>query len=408
MARGNGQAGRGWRWWASGVVVVAGLAAGVAVLWVHAPALYASTPVEHGRAQAVALTRTGVLTAGAALLALAGVAANLAETRRANNQTRDRDRLTHERELAEQLADRYTAAVGHLGSATLDVRLGGIYALEQIAVDSENHHRTVVEVLSAFVREHTTPGRPGALHRQRDHPATDPPAGTGGSTSPELSPSTLNTRWSTNLGDDHPDHQNITTALADILAALGQHAVARPLLEDILARHRRLYGDSDIRTVISAANVADLLIDLGEHRVAHDLAVDALARMRELLGPDNPTTLASAINLARNLAGIGDLQAARSLAADTLIRLRRLLGPDHLLTLISASNLATYLARLLELDAARELAEDTLARRRRLLGPDHPDTLTSVGNLANLAQVLRAFGKNPEAVRLEEEVLRWS
>jgi hypothetical protein len=39
--------------------------------------------------------------------------------------------------------------------------------LEQIAADSETHHRTVVEVLSAFVREHTIPGRPGAARRNQ-------------------------------------------------------------------------------------------------------------------------------------------------------------------------------------------------------------------------------------------------
>ncbi len=149
--------------------MVATLVGGVAALWVHAPALYASTPVEHGRAQAVALTRTGVLTAGAALLALAGVLANLLENRRANN-------LTHARELAEQLADRYTAAITQLGSDTLDVRLGGIYALEQIAIESEAHHGTVVEVLSAFVRERTTPGRPGAGRRSRHTAALPTPA----------------------------------------------------------------------------------------------------------------------------------------------------------------------------------------------------------------------------------------
>jgi hypothetical protein len=146
---------------------VALLTGGVAILWVHAPDLYASTPVEHGRAQAVALTRTGVLTAGAALLALAGVVANLAESRRANNQTRQRDRLAHDRELASQdeirrandlthARELYARAVDQLGSATLDVRLGGIYALERLARDSPPDQGTVVEVLSAFARVRST------------------------------------------------------------------------------------------------------------------------------------------------------------------------------------------------------------------------------------------------------------
>ena len=36
------------------------------------------------------------------------------------------------------------------------MRLGGIYALKRIA-DSQRDHPTVVEVLSAFVREHSHP-----------------------------------------------------------------------------------------------------------------------------------------------------------------------------------------------------------------------------------------------------------
>jgi hypothetical protein len=58
-------------------------------------------------------------------------------------------------EVTEQghITDRYTKAIEQLGSDKLDVRLGGIYALERIAVDSKRDHPTVVEVLCALVRE---------------------------------------------------------------------------------------------------------------------------------------------------------------------------------------------------------------------------------------------------------------
>jgi hypothetical protein len=54
-----------------------------------------------------------------------------------------------------QITERYTKAIEQLGNDKLDVRLGGIYALERIAVDSKRDHPTLVEVLSAFVREHS-------------------------------------------------------------------------------------------------------------------------------------------------------------------------------------------------------------------------------------------------------------
>ena len=54
-----------------------------------------------------------------------------------------------------QVTDRYTAAITQLGSEKLDVRIGGIYALERVARDSERDHPTVMEVLTAFIREHS-------------------------------------------------------------------------------------------------------------------------------------------------------------------------------------------------------------------------------------------------------------
>jgi Pentapeptide repeats (8 copies) len=61
-------------------------------------------------------------------------------------------------QLAEQgqVTDRYTKAIEQLGTDKgLDVRIGGIYALERVAGDSPRDHPTMMEVLAAFVREHS-------------------------------------------------------------------------------------------------------------------------------------------------------------------------------------------------------------------------------------------------------------
>lgn len=54
-----------------------------------------------------------------------------------------------------QVTERFTRAIEQLGDERMAVRLGGIYALGRIAEDSNRDHRTVVEVLSAFVRDKT-------------------------------------------------------------------------------------------------------------------------------------------------------------------------------------------------------------------------------------------------------------
>ena len=53
-----------------------------------------------------------------------------------------------------QITDRFTKAITQLGDKDkLEVRLGGIYALERIAKDSDKDHWTIMEVLTAYVRE---------------------------------------------------------------------------------------------------------------------------------------------------------------------------------------------------------------------------------------------------------------
>ncbi|WP_458248848.1 pentapeptide repeat-containing protein [Streptomyces sp. MAI_2237] len=53
-----------------------------------------------------------------------------------------------------QITERFTRAIDHLGHPTLDVRLGGIYALERIAKNSPDDQPTVTDILCVFVREH--------------------------------------------------------------------------------------------------------------------------------------------------------------------------------------------------------------------------------------------------------------
>src|SRR5215469_7014250 len=54
-----------------------------------------------------------------------------------------------------RVTDCHTKAVGKLGSKQLRTRIGGVYALERVALDSPRDHPTVMEVLAAFIREHS-------------------------------------------------------------------------------------------------------------------------------------------------------------------------------------------------------------------------------------------------------------
>jgi len=67
-----------------------------------------------------------------------------------------------------QVTERFTRAIDQLGHAELDVRLGGIYALERIANDAPDDRTAIAEVLTAFVRGHAPwpPRLPGQYHTE--------------------------------------------------------------------------------------------------------------------------------------------------------------------------------------------------------------------------------------------------
>lgn len=67
----------------------------------------------------------------------------------------DTQKISADHLLAESrlTAERFTQAVEQLGNESIHIRLGGIYALEQLAKDSPEDHWTVMEVLTAFIRE---------------------------------------------------------------------------------------------------------------------------------------------------------------------------------------------------------------------------------------------------------------
>jgi hypothetical protein len=63
-----------------------------------------------------------------------------------------------------QITDRYNAAITNLGSHSVEIRLGGIYALQRLMQDSPRDQPTVIAVLCAFVRDQApAPAKPLTL-----------------------------------------------------------------------------------------------------------------------------------------------------------------------------------------------------------------------------------------------------
>ncbi|MET8145695.1 hypothetical protein ABZU32_35790 [Sphaerisporangium sp. NPDC005288] len=163
---------RRWRGLSRVVLAVAGLVLLGGLVWVLGPGaawvlahfdgvtglagkdLAAALDAIRGRALAVA---TGLI----ALVAVYYTARN-ADTARRTYQLSEQGHVT----------DRYTKAIEQLGSDKLDIRLGGIYALERIARDSARDHPTVIEVLAAFIRENSRPPLPDSPTGAGEPPRT--------------------------------------------------------------------------------------------------------------------------------------------------------------------------------------------------------------------------------------------
>jgi hypothetical protein len=154
------------RWWATGsLLLMALILADVVAAFMLPPRMASHIPgaTVGDQLKAEADLRSAILSLLGALTPLvaliAGVAAllNFQETRRQNRVSLD---ITSRG----QVTERFSKAIEQLGSAELDVRIGGIYALEQIARDSpktsdsprtsDSLHWPVMEILTAFIRDH--------------------------------------------------------------------------------------------------------------------------------------------------------------------------------------------------------------------------------------------------------------
>src|SRR6266542_3655275 len=105
------------------------------------------TPAQSEALQAQNDLRTTLLQGIGGLFLIAGVVA----TWRQVQLTRHQLEILREG----QITERFTRAIEQLGSDNLDVRLGGIYALERIASSSDVDRGPILEVLTAYVRGHS-------------------------------------------------------------------------------------------------------------------------------------------------------------------------------------------------------------------------------------------------------------
>ncbi|WP_158073300.1 pentapeptide repeat-containing protein [Amycolatopsis sp. CB00013] len=135
-----------------------------------------------------------IKTAGTIVVGTGGAAALLLAARRQRTseialrqKDRDQEDVARTHRLQEQVAlatqddaaqrrnsELYIKSVEQIGSSQAVVRLGGLYALERLATENENHRQTAVNVFCAYLRmPFTPPSRTSGAGTSPDDPAEE-------------------------------------------------------------------------------------------------------------------------------------------------------------------------------------------------------------------------------------------
>jgi hypothetical protein len=127
------------------------------------------------RHRAITDTRANLMQLLIAIGVAAGVvitALTFRLTRRTHESQRVQEQHNYELSRNTMLTERYSKAVEQLGHDSIDVRIGAIYALERTARDSVDDHGPIMEVLTAFLREHSAAEGPQLGAASAPEPST--------------------------------------------------------------------------------------------------------------------------------------------------------------------------------------------------------------------------------------------
>ena len=186
------------------------------------------------------------------------------------------------------------------------------------------------------------------------------------------------------------------------LMRAGKFAEAANVLARVLPVMKRVHGEDDANTLITAHTLGDTRRMQGKLAEAEKLQVWVLAANTRLNGKAHLDTLDATDNLAATYREQGRLPEAEELQVAVLEARTRQQGKEHPRSLAATDKLATTYGDQGKVVEAEELQAGTLAMSRRVLGAEHPDTLHYA---ANLAITYNMLGRLAEAELLQVNTL---
>jgi serine/threonine protein kinase/lipopolysaccharide biosynthesis regulator YciM len=210
-------------------------------------------------------------------------------------------------------------------------------------------------------------------------------------------------RLRSRLGSDHEHVAAALHMLSSWYHIRGQYDQAEVPLREAIRIRRQLFGDQHPKLARSLHNLASLLGETGRYAESEEVLRDVLRIRRVVYAGPSRDTASTLHSLAVVLGAAGKESEAEALLREALGMRRTIYGNEHLDVAASLNALGTLLYRRGGHDEeAEQLIREGLGIRRSVVGDDHESVAASLLTLAN---VMRRRGNLEGIVPLYREAL---
>ncbi|MGE3166738.1 MAG: protein kinase [Planctomycetota bacterium] len=180
-------------------------------------------------------------------------------------------------------------------------------------------------------------------------------------------------RAAATVSQAYQDHPDLRILLQEILAGsyntLGLAAKAKPLMEEVVATSRRLWGDDDERTLTAVVGLADVCSNNHDFKECIALGEDVLARSTARWGPNHSLAVHAKAALGRVLVYTRESERGRTLLTEAVRELRRIEGENARSTIIAELDLAPHIENPTEQE---EFLDRVIGKLHLAYPSDHP------------------------------------
>lgn len=195
-----------------------------------------------------------------------------------------------------------------------------------------------------------------------------------------------------------------TYMLGRIYSAQGRLEDAERKLTSALAIQRELYGESNVATLEAKDGLADLLVILARPGEAEPLLREIVASRRRIFGDAHPGLGVALSNLGNAVSDYRDrLPEAEQIYRESIAVLRAAYGGPHPEIATALNNLGFVYNRMQRWDMARDAYHESATIRRATLGESHPDTAAA---LLGEALAVNKLGQFTQAERLLRQAIK--